>query len=246
MASPTIFEQIFAHPDVDEIISKLMSGINAEDIYEWLKLKYPLPEEKKFVFNEKQLENFKDNHLNAYKTMLKHISQTKLAKTDDTVEIDKFVQNNPSYQKKLNEMIDYKLDIKQMICNFLVKAEYRMDQIFDLIQENPKSWKADRVFIEWLGQFSNMMEMYYKHVEEVPDQVIQHNVSVEVVDQYANTIIDTFREIINELDTPTALLITEKLSNKLSRLKPGAKAPEIQTIKDIKLEHEHISAKLLS
>jgi phosphoglycerate-specific signal transduction histidine kinase len=250
MASPTIIEQILEHPDAEEIISKLMSGIQPEDIHDALHLKYPRPEEKAFVFTEKQLEHFKDKHLDVYKIYKRHFSQVKALEDGkaETKDLDALVQQNPAYLKKMKEVVNYKIDVKQMICKFLIRLETRIDQLFDVIDQDPFKWKPDRTVIEWMGKLKEYMELYYKYVEEAPDQVIQHNISIETVDKHSQIILEGIRETIGEFDPAVALMFAEKLSNKLAKLKPENEIVDYDrsaTIKELQQDREEIAAKLL-
>ena len=61
------FQKIKNHPDLEEIISKLIIGISVKDINEWLKAKYTLVSESKFILSEKTIKSFQDNYLDIYK-----------------------------------------------------------------------------------------------------------------------------------------------------------------------------------
>ena len=66
MKKDTGLKKILDHPDLEEIISKLLIGISSKDIHSWLKSKYTNVSESKFVISEKALISFQDNYLDLY------------------------------------------------------------------------------------------------------------------------------------------------------------------------------------
>ena len=66
MKKDTGLKKILDHPDLEEIISKLLIGISSKDIHSWLKSKYTNVSESKFVISEKALTSFQDNYLDLY------------------------------------------------------------------------------------------------------------------------------------------------------------------------------------
>lgn len=57
---------ILDHPDKDEIIAKLVSGVSVADIHEWLDSKYESVGEKKFALSVKVIGSFQKDYLDFY------------------------------------------------------------------------------------------------------------------------------------------------------------------------------------
>ena len=67
--SKSIAEKIYQHPDLDEIIAKLLNSISPSDIAEGLNLRYQEVESKKFQLSERMIREFQKDYLDFYLTM---------------------------------------------------------------------------------------------------------------------------------------------------------------------------------
>lgn len=235
-------KKILDHPDKDEIISKLVLGVSPRDINEWLSSKYTNVSELKFVVAEKSLKSFQENYLDIYNMIKKDLVDTKQAialSTEDELLLS--VQNNPTYKSKMIETASQELDIKKMLANMILAVETRVGNYFDVIQENPRDLnsKQDRVMIELMDTLGTNLERFHKIVLGGPDQIIQHNVAVHHIDQHMQVFVDSFREMIAEVDTEASLRFMEIFNVKFSKLK-------MPTEKDISTETRLAEAKILN
>ncbi len=219
----TDYSNIVDHPDRDEIISKLLTGTTPKDISNWLKLKYP--KEKHLHITIKLLKEFSNSQYTDYYSQYKK----DLATTKQGGKLNKnlasAVHNNKTYQERINEVAAKgveELDVAEMMKNSLIAMTERAIQVFDRIQENPRVTKHDYALIKWFDLVFNALEKYDRKVNEAPDQIIQHNITMQVMDESLIIIQDTIREVLSEMDPELALEVTEKLTNRLAKLKPPA------------------------
>jgi hypothetical protein len=236
-------KKILDHPDKDEIIAKLILDMPPKDIHDWLAGTYTNVSEAKFVISEKALKTFKDNYLDVYNMIQEDIIKTKQAITTSTEDqLELAVQNNPTYRKMMLGLAENKLEVRDMIAHLCLAVETRLGQVFDEIQEDPRNINSriDRVLIEYGELLGGLLEKYYKFTENPADLTIQHNVTLQVVDQHISVFHDVIREVLSQMDLESSMLFMELFNEKMSKLKPPT--PETIANTDIKLAE----AKLLN
>lgn len=236
------YKSLLSHPDKDEIISKLIIGVPNKDIYDWLESKYTGVGEKKLIISEKTLKSFQDNYLDFYTTLKEDFSKTKGAMvtgTEDQLELA--VKGNSSYKNKMIELASKEIDIKQMITNLCAAIEARLAQVFDNLQENPNdiNGRNDRILIEYANTLGALVEKYYKIVEKGPDQIVQHNVTLQAVDQHISVFHDVIKELLTKMDLETSMYFMELFNEKMSKLK-------MPTETQVTTENRLIEAKIIS
>lgn len=219
------FSKLLSHPDKDEIISKLITGIKPKDVADWLKLKYPEKEQRHLQLSSKMLKDFVDNNLDLYNTLQNDIAGTKNGQTPPK-EISESLQNNKTYKERLNELADNEIDIKRIMVETVFIIKQRIEQVFDKVQENPQNMKPDHALIKWFEVLLNAAEKFQKIVNEAPDLVVQHNHSVQMVEQHTAFLQDAIRETMAEVDPKMAFLFMEKMNDKMNSLQE----PQPQTV----------------
>lgn len=233
------YSNLLCHPDKDEIISKLVSGIKPKDISDWLKLKYSEKEQSHLRLSGVLLKDFIENNLDLYSQLRNDIINTKDGK-DVNKKISESLINNKTYKERLNELADNELDIKKILKETVFLIRERIEQVWDKVQENPSNLKPDYALIKWFEILLNSAEKFNKIVNEAPDQVVQHNVSLQLVEQHTLVLQDAIRATLSEIDPDIAFLFIEKLNDKLAKLKPAE--PEKQLSQEKRIEQ----AKLLN
>lgn len=243
---------ILSHPDKDEIISKLVLDHPTKDIHDWLKEKYASVKEAKMVVSEKSLKEFKDKYLDMYNHIKDDLIKTKQISSaemmlDQSAELS--VRNNKAYKSKILELAGQEVDLKKMITNMLVAIETRAAQVFDSIQENPENMRTDRVLIEWFDTLGSMIERYNKIVNQAPDQIVQHNMTFQVVDQHISAFQETIRDVLAQMDLETSLYFMEVFSQRMAKLKQSnaneqEPLPIDKRLAEVKILNETISEKL--
>lgn len=206
------------HPDCDEIISKLTLGISCPDIAEWLESKYKGVDDPGLKISVSELKRFKSEYVNPQKQLKKDVAAVK-NKANQEDEIELAVKNSSAYKEAVEQLATGELNIKNMLVNMILAIETRAAQLFDQIQENPQNTRTDRTLIEYFDKLGIAIERYHKIVFNVPDQVIQHNVTVQYMDQQVTLIQDAIKEVLAELDTETSMRVVELLNKKMSKLK---------------------------
>jgi hypothetical protein len=243
-------KKILEHPDKDEIIAKLVLDYPAKDIHDWLAAKYTNVSEAKFVIAEKSIKVFKENYLDDYSMIREDMLKTKEAvatSTEDQLILS--VKDNPTYKKMMVGLAGKEIDIRSMVANLCIAIETRLGQVFDEIQEDPRNINSriDRVLIEYGELLGGLLEKYYKFTENPADLVIQHNVTLQAVDQHISVFHDVIRDVLSQLDLESSMLFMELFNEKMARLKPPAPEPTFNTdmkLAEAKILNETINKKL--
>lgn len=243
-------KKILEHPDKDEIIAKLVLDYPAKDIHDWLAGKYTNVSEAKFVVAEKSIKVFKDNYLDVYNMIREDIQKTKQAVVTNTQdELELAVKSNPTYKSKMLELAGKEIDVRQMVAQLCIAIETRLGQVFDEIQEDPRNINSriDRVLIEYGELLGSLLEKYYKFTENPADMVIQHNVTLQAVDQHISVFHDAIRETLSQLDQESSMLFMEVFHDKMTKIRPPSPEPVLNTdtkLAEAKILNETINKKL--
>lgn len=251
MSKQPTYKKILEHPDKDEIISKLVIGITASDIHDWLKVKYASVSEAKFVLSEQIVKSFQTNYLDFYNDMQQDLANVKgatLTNTHDQLELS--VKSNPAYHDALLKVASKELDIDTIMAKMAINVETRMAQIYDEIQADPRNinTKIERVWIEYIDSLGGLLDKYHKWKEaRQPDQIIQHNVTLQVVDQHISVFHDVIKEVLSQMDLESSQYFLEVFNEKMSKLKaPNPEAAPTQDVRlaEAKLLNETINKKI--
>jgi hypothetical protein len=230
------FSKLLSHPDKDEIISKLVTGVQPSEVSDWLKLKYSDDDQKHLRLSQQLLKTFIANNLDLYKTLQDDIVAVN---SGQEKEISESLRNNKTYKERLTELVDQELDIKKLMIETIFLIRQRVEQVFDKAQENPESLKPDPTLIKWMELLLNTTEKYNKIVNQAPDSIVQHNVSVQVIEQHTAFLQDAIRETMAEVDPQMAYVFLDKLNAKMEKIK------EPQNAADIPLEKRLSEAQML-
>lgn len=218
------YSKLLQHPNKDEIISKLVTGVKPKEVSDWLKLKYTEKEQHHLRLSTKILKDFIDNNLDLYNTLQNDIVNNKNGQSPSK-EISDSLKNNKTYKERLNELADNEIDIKKTMTETIFLIKQRIEQVFDKVQQNPENLKPDYALIKWFELLLSAAEKFQKIVNEAPDIVIEHKVSIEKIEQNTIFLQDAIRDTLNEMDPEMAFLFLEKFNEKLESIKePEAKA----------------------
>jgi hypothetical protein len=244
------FKKIVDHPDKDEIISKLVIGQSTKDIHDWLEAKYTNPSETKFVIAEKTLKSFQANYLDVYTMIQEDLIKTKSAIANNTEQqLELAVKNNTAYKSIMIETANKQLDVRSSVANLCLAIETRLAQVFDEIQEDPRNinTKVDRLLIDYAEVLGNVLEKYYKFTESPADMIVNHNVTLQVVDQHITVFYDVIKRVLSQVDLETSMYFMEEFNKEITKLKAPDKdaAPNVDTqLAEVKLLNETINKKL--
>lgn len=218
------FSSILSHPKSNEIFSKLLDDtIEIEEIVAWLKYEYPEESEAHLRLNVNILTKFKKSQYLNYRDQF-NSDLSKIKSGEPLSKIDKKISaallNNKTYQERLAEYAGTEIDVKQKLIEWEMFIKTRMEQIFDSIQEDPSNMgnKGDYKLLKYFEQYMKILETYDKSVNNRPDQIIQHNYTLEYIDQRAAIIQDTIKETLDELGTDATLIFMNKLNEKMAAI----------------------------
>lgn len=233
------FSQILDHPLKEEIISKIISGVSPRQINEWLKLKYPEKEQKHLIISMKLLHDFS---MSEYRNYYNHLitSVDNIKSPEDIQKLPSSLIKNKTLQDRLINYVDDKIDINKEYMKLHVMIEARLEQIFDRIQQDPAAvdGRKEYVFVKYLEQAQNLIANYNKNVNQAPDQIIQHNYTVQYVDQQASIIQETVKEILEEVDPELGFKFLDRLQEKMGKL--GAFEPKKSIIPSTFSQKENV------
>jgi len=216
MSAPN-FDKLLSHPLVEEIIAKLVSGISPKDVAEYLKIKYQEKDEAHLKLSAALLKEFMDANLDLYQTLNNDMKAVKNGVLD-TKKVSAALKNNKTYQERMLEAVDEEIDIKKMFKSVYVMLNARVEQYFDKMQESVTNLKPDYGLLKYFEMMLNYCEKFDKIVNKSPDQIIQHNVTVQVMDQYVSIMQDSIRQTLAEMDSDMANLFMERFNENLSKL----------------------------
>lgn len=232
----TDFSRILDHPDCDNILSKILSGIPASDVADWLKLKYEKSEQSHLRLSVSLLNTLANNpavsdlYNNTVKT---DIEKVKSGKIDRALAAS--LKNNATYKERLAEVAGEEVDIVKTIKEVLLIIKTRAEQIFDKIQQNPEQTKGDYALIKYLETLLRTVEQYDKIVNNRPDQIIQHNVTVQMMGQYTTTFQDVIRRVLEKMDPEMACWFMDEMNKEMALLQPAEELSQDKRLKEAKL-----------
>lgn len=246
--SKNVAFKILEHPDKDEIISKLLAGVSVADIHEGLAAKYVNVGENKFILSEKVISSFQKDYLDVYAAIQEDLSKTKMQKLTPEEELKLEVQGNPTYRKTLEKYLESELDIKVMVKRVLATIETRIEQMYDLIQEDPRNIKIDRTLIEWFNTLISLLEKYDQIQNGNLENInIQNNINIQVLDEHINVVYKVIKEILSRLDYDTSLAFIDMFNEEMQKIKPEAEKavlPVESRLAEAHIVSQTISAKL--
>lgn len=244
-----IAQKILSHPDKETIIAKLIANVSISDIKEWLSSAYTNPEEEIFILSEKTISLFKDDYLDFYNIVKEDLSKNNKQPILYSEELQKELDGNLTYKKTLEEVANNELDIKMIAKNLAAAIQARATQVFDIIQEDPRNVKMDRVLVEWLNLLLLTIEKFDQiQAGNINQTNVHNNINITIVDDHINMIYNLIRNILSEIDYDASLLFIERFSEEISKLK--LQQPEIlpqeERLSEIKLLDNTITNKLKS
>jgi hypothetical protein len=251
MSKHALITKVLEHPDKDELLAKLTIGVPIPEIHEWLQSKYSAAHEAKLCLSEVSLKKFQDNYLDIYSIIYEDISKAKTSiKKQSLAELELSLTQDSAYQNVVVTMANQELDIRTTVKNMCKAMETRFGQVFDAIQQDPTlmNSRLDRVFMDYAEKLGGILEKYYKFTEEPQvANVVNHNVTLQVVDQHMNVFHDVIKNVLSQIDLEASLQFMELFNQEMSKLKYIEKqaqgTPEAR-IAEAKLLNESINKKL--
>lgn len=241
-------KMVLEHPECDHIIAKLLIGVSPKDIYDTLKIQYSNIGEKQFIISEKTLLKFKKEGLDLYKYIKEDLEKIKNSPSIDQ-ELQLAIKGNSAYKETLTKLAGEELDLKTSIVNMITALDTRIEQIFNEIQADPTTinTRTERLLTEFISQWKGVIELYNKVVLQAPDQIIQHNVTVQHIDQHIGAILDAIRKTLSQFDVEASLRFMEIFSEEMEKLKPPIEqqiTPVEERFAEVRVINEQIDKQL--
>jgi hypothetical protein len=235
------FSNILSHPNSEEIISRLVIGDDPKEIAQWLKIKYSEKEQKHLHLSAKVLQEYASKHLDLVGQLRQDLTIVKSG-SDDKMQkqLSASLLNNKTYRQRVLELADTEIDIKKIVSELVMLCKDRMEQIFDRIQENPTHLKNDYLLVKYFETLFVAVEKYDKIHNNAPDQIIQHNITVQHIDQQVAMLQEAVRKTLAKMDSEASLIFMEYYIEELSKLQ-AEKLPSPVTV-----ENRQADAKILS
>lgn len=243
MSANTV-KKILNHVEKDKIIGKLINGESAKDVAEYLKLKFSDTDQAHLRLSQGALSEFRNKYLAQYKSL------DQVLQDDNTKELDKKVFKSLAESKEWHDFqikeLSKDIDLKKKIMETLARVEARAEQVFDSIQQHPErvNGKTDYVLIKYMELIGNLIDKADKIVNEKPDQVVQHNVSIQMVEQHSYAFQEAIRELMVELDPDMASRLMDLITDKLSKLQDPESAKPKRSLSQTVDDAHRLEAKL--
>jgi hypothetical protein len=244
--------KILNHPDREEIIQKLVSGLSPNKVNDWLNEKYSKEEDKHNRITVKAISDFRTRYLNLNREavrILKKERQKKelglphnanagsfLERTEETEEehelrVKETLLQSPTYREKLKEISEATLDGPRMIKELVALIQSRLEVYFNEIASGStigNTIKADKQFAEYVGLMKDLVKDAKKIEDEYNTQPDAGQVQLNVVHEQIGLIRDTVKDLLNEFAPELALEFMDRLNRKLTTLKyEPPNAPDI-------------------
>jgi len=232
------FKKILDHPERDKIVAKLTGGMDTpKDVARYLKTKYDKPDEAHLRLPATLLEEF-------VKTYGDHYGFIERVKSDEiSGKLDKKIAqsllDNKEWRERLAEVADEEIDLKKKLLNLVHIIEARAEQVFDKIQENPGSTKADYVMAKYFELIGVTLEKADKILNDRPDVRVEHTYTMNMVNQQTAAIQEAIGRAAQEIGPEFASRFIELVDDEMRKLKP-VDGEVIATTKDLQRESQSV------
>ena len=244
--------KILNHPDREEIIQKLVSGISPNKVNDWLNEKYSKEEDKHLRITVKAISDFRTRYLNLTRDavrLLKKERQKKelglphnanagsfLERTGETEEehelrVKETLLQSPTYREKLKNITEAALDGPRLIKELVSLIQARLEVYFNAVASGTTvgdTLKADKQFAEYVSLMKDLVKDAKKIEDDYTAQPESGQVQLNVVHEQVGLIRDTVKDLLNEFDPTLALEFMDRLNRRMATLKyEPPKEPDI-------------------
>lgn len=233
------FGLILDHPVSKDILSKLLSGSTPKEVAQWLKVKYPEKNQSHLRLTQKLLTEFKNSQFTDYLPQFEQdLAEVTAKKGDPNAKyMSAALTNIKPYRERMTELADLKLNTMITLEKNIGILLTRFEQMYDLMQQSPGDAKFDNTFIRYFNAFKDGMETLEKMKVTSPDHLAQHNMTVQMMQDYINIIQDVVRRNMAKFDPEIAAQFMEDLYNELDSVQvPESLSPEEQRAEAHKFE----------
>ena len=209
--------KILNHPDKEEIISKLLDGSSVKEIESWLKKKHPRT--RRLHVSYMTLQKFRAENLNLKGDVLDDIKnrRTDVIRESAEAEAKMIIANSTSYKQKIEEIATSNLDVTKRLLEMDALINSRIEYYFNLLQQGG-SIKEDKIFIEYINTMKSIMQDWKKYIEGFADKKVEHNININVVNEYAQVLKGCVIEVLKDLDPELTFKFINLLDNRLRQI----------------------------
>lgn len=235
--------KILNHPDREDIIQKLVSGLSPNKVSDWLSEKYSKEDEKHLRITVKAISDFRSKYLNLNRDavrMLKKERQKKelglphnanagsfLDLTDETEEqhdlrVKETLLQSPTYRDKLKEITEATLDGPRLIKELVTLIQSRLEVYFNEIASGTtigNTIKADKQFAEYVSLMKDLVKDAKKIEDDYNAQPESGQVQLNVVHEQIGIIRDTVKDLLAEFAPDLALEFMDRLNKRMTAMK---------------------------
>jgi hypothetical protein len=238
--------KVLKHPDKEEIITLLTNGASVRELEAKYKEKYK--NSKHLWLSSVTLQSFRKNYLKLEGKVLKDIQETGRVQQQVVEEQSrqKQLQSSDAYNKKLNEIVDSKLDVARKILQLDKVIETRMEYWFNAVASGEETAsKGDKELRQFMDRQMMLLGQYKKFVEGMADKTVDYNVNITVMNDQISLIRDSIRDCIAEMNPEQGMMFMEKLNRRMNSLsyRPNNELPpaiirleELQEIQEAEIE----------
>jgi len=241
--------KILNHPDREEIIQRLVSGLSPNKVNDWLNEKYATEENKHLRITVKTISDFRSKYLNLNREAVRILKQERkkkelglqynanagsfLERTGETEEehdlrVKETLLSSPTYREKLKEITEATLDGPRLIKELVALIQSRIEKYFNEVASGQQTLKEDKVLIEMISLMKDLVKDAKKIDDDYNAQPDGGQVQLNVVHEQVGMIRDAVKETLQEVAPELALECMERLNRKISNLKyEPPKTPDI-------------------
>jgi hypothetical protein len=216
--------KVLQHPLKEEIISQLVNGTPVRDVADFLRLKYPEEENSHLRVSFSTIQNFKKTYLDIDGQIARDVraAATEAISARRVDEGRESVASTSAYQRKINEIVDGKLDVQKEILKAFSLLESRIEHFYNLLSnyEFPNS-REERVFQGYIDQLIKLLESYKKYVEGYSESV-DHNVNINIMNDQIELVRDAVRQSLEDVSPDLAIRFMDNLNRNMKTLEYSA------------------------
>lgn len=218
--------KVLRHPDQEEIISKLLQGNSVKEVEAWLKKRHP--KTKRLHISWMTLQKFRKEYLNLEGEALAQIKQARSDSDQTKKELEKraTIAASNAYQEKLAEIVNEEIDVQRKMLEMEKLISSRIEYYFNVLNSGG-NLREERVFMELLDRQREVMRDWKKYIEKVPDQTIEQNININVVNEQLNVLKGIIFEVLKEMNPEIIPVFVEKLNSRLIDTNYGSEQYEV-------------------
>lgn len=213
----TDFTKIATHPEIKTIISKLVSGESPKLVSNYLKDKYPKPDEGHLRIPATQLQEFLDSYAdhNGYvKKIVQRDTDSKLDK-----KIAESLLDTAPWKERVLEGVEKEINYIDKLNAVVTILEKRAEQLFDLIQSDPENTRTDYVFTKYMEQLMIAIEKADKIKNDKPDVRVEHTYTVQMVEQQTVAFQEAIRRVLERMGPEYTSIFMDMLAEEMNKLR---------------------------